>query len=439
MKRRVVREALVLAAGRGERLKDQGLPKPLVPFLGLPLLKRAMCTLRRAGIERVVISVGHEAERVAEAARRFAREAGLAADVVRAGDWPRGNGASALAARDCFSGPFLMVMCDHLFEPDLLRGLLDREPPSGGLVLAVDRRLDNPLVDPGDATRVRLEGGRIADIGKGLERFDAWDTGAFLCTPAVFDVLARADGTVTGAVRMLAAEGRAEAWDVGRGFSADLDDAAALKRSRRALLRRASGKDSDGPVSRWLNRPLSRRLSGWLAERGATPMQVTLGSFALAMLASVLMALPWPWVLALGGLLAQLASVVDGCDGELARLTFRESETGGWIDAVLDRYADAAMLSAFMVHAWFHEHAGLAAAVAGMAALSGALINSYTADKYDGWMRSRGRVQRFRLGRDVRVLAMALAAVLDAPMALLWGMAGVMHLENLRRILLVAR
>ena len=48
--------------------------------------------------------------------------------------------------------------------------------------------------------------------------------------------------------------------------------------------------------------------------------------------------------LALGGLLAQLASVVDGCDGEVARLKFHESAYGGWFGAVLDRYADAFLL-----------------------------------------------------------------------------------------------
>jgi len=434
-----VREALILAAGRGERMQHQGLPKPLVPFLGLPMLARSMRTLARAGIRRVVVAVGHEADRVAEAARRFGREAQLEVAIARAPDWERGNGASALAARELLQGPFLMVMCDHVFEPAMLQRLMKAPVPQDGLVLAVDRRLDNPLVDPDDVTRVRLDGERITGIGKGLERFDGWDTGAFACTPGVFAALAAADGSVTGAVRLLADEGKARALDIGEAFWADLDDRAALRRTRQAMLRRAAGKASDGPVARWLNRPLSRLTSGWLIERGITPLQVTWGAFALALVASLCMALPSWWTLALGGVLAQAASIVDGCDGEIARLTMNESETGGWLDAVLDRYADAAMLGGLMLHAIWHEHAGIWAAVAGMAALSGALINSYTADKYDGWMRKQGRVQRFRLGRDVRVLAIMVAALLHAPMAFLWGMAALMHAENARRIWLIMR
>ncbi len=430
-------EALILAAGRGERMQHQGLPKPLVPFLGLPLLARSMRTLARAGIDRVVVAVGHEADRVAEAAQRYGREAHLEVAIARAPDWERGNGASALAARELLQGPFLMVMCDHVFEPEMLQRLIKAPLPQDGLVLAVDRRLDNPLVDDDDVTRVRLDGERITAIGKGLERFDAWDAGAFACTPGVFEALSASDGSVSDAVRLLAREGKARALDIGEAFWADLDDAAAMRRARRAMLRRAAGKASDGPVSRWLNRPLSRLASGWLIERGITPLQVTWGAFALSLLAALWMAAPAWWALALGGVLAQAASIVDGCDGEIARLTMNESETGGWLDAVLDRYADAAMLAALMLHAIWHEHAGAWAAVAGVAALSGALINSYTADKYDGWMRRRGLAQRFRLGRDVRVLAIMAAALMDAPMALLWGMAVLMHAENARRIWLI--
>jgi len=432
-------DALILAAGRGERMQNQGLPKPLVPFLGQPLLLRCMKTLQRAGIRRVVVVVGFEADRVAGAASHYGREANLEVEVVRASDWQRGNGASALAAREALQAPFLMVMCDHLFDPEMLRRLARTRLPADGLVLAVDRRLDNPLVDSEDVTRVQLEGKRIMAIGKGLERCDAWDTGAFACTPGVFEALASGDGTVTDAVRMLARDGRARALDIGEAFWADLDDAAALARARGAMLHRVAGKGSDGPVARWLNRPLSRCLSAWLVERGITPMQVTWATFALALIAAALIAAPFWWTIALGGLLAQTASIVDGCDGEIARLTMNESETGGWLDAVLDRYADAAMLTAFMLHASWHESAGLTGAMAGMAALSGALINSYTADKYDGWMKTRGRAYRFRLGRDVRVLLMLSAALADAPMALLWGMALLMHVENTRRIRLILR
>lgn len=433
------REALVLAAGRGERMRDQGLPKPLIPFLGMPLLARTIRTLARAGMRRVVVVVGFEGERVAEAARRIGLEERLELEIVEASDWERGNGASALAAKGHVHGRFLMVMCDHVFDPALLERLARAKPPAGGVVLAVDRRLDNPLVDAVDVTRVKLaDDGLIAAIGKGLEPCDGWDTGAFCCTEGLFDALAEADGTVTDAVRRLASRGLAHALDARHAFWADIDDVNAMRRAAREMLMQVSGKRHDGPVARWLNRPLSRRLTLRLIRKGVTPMQVTWGAFALSVLAACLLAAPGWWALALGGMLAQAASVLDGCDGEIARLTMNESETGGWLDAVLDRYADAALLAGFTAHA-FWQDGMMSVVLAGLAALSGALINSYTADKYDGWMQRQGKAQRFRLGRDVRVFAMMVAALCDAALPLLWGMAAVMHFENARRIALIMR
>ncbi len=425
-------EALILAAGRGERMRGQGLPKPLIPFLGLTLLERSMATLKRAGIRRVVVVTGHQARQVANHARNRARALKLECAIIEADDWERGNGASALAAWHEMGERFLMVMCDHVFDPKLLRDLAS-VPPNDGLLLAVDRRLDNPLVDRGDVTRVRMQDRCITEIGKGLERFDAWDVGAFHCSRACFEALAACDGSVTDAVRILARERRARVVDIGDAFWADLDDADALVRAETEWWKRQGGKAHDGPVARWLNRPLSIRLSRRLLARGASPMQMTVTAFLVAALAALCIALPGRGWLALGGILAQIASILDGCDGEIARATLRESAIGGWMDAVLDRYADTLLIGAFTFHAMWHEQGGMAAA-AGMAALSGALINSYTADKYDGWMQRRRKRQRFRLGRDIRILLMTAFALADAPLALLWLIAGLMHAENLRRM-----
>lgn len=57
----------------------------------------------------------------------------------------------------------------------------------------------------------------------------------------------------------------------------------------------------------------------------------------------------------LGGLLAQLASIIDSCDSEVARLTFQRSDYGGWLDAVLDRYADAVLLFGLIWHAYINS------------------------------------------------------------------------------------
>ena len=67
----------------------------------------------------------------------------------------------------------------------------------------VDRDLDNPLVDRDDATKVRTEDGVLREIGKGIGRYDAFETGCFLCSPALFPALERAAADRDDALRII--------------------------------------------------------------------------------------------------------------------------------------------------------------------------------------------------------------------------------------------
>jgi len=111
------------------------------------------------------------------------------------------------------------------------------------------------------------------------------------------------------------------------------------------ILRR-TGKASDGVVSRWLNRPISQRLSAlFLLLPGMRPIHATIGTalIAVAMFAALL----WGghWGLIAGALLFHGASVLDGVDGEIARATFRSSRQGAALDSAIDMATNiAAML-----------------------------------------------------------------------------------------------
>ena len=61
---------------------------------------------------------------------------------------------------------------------------------------------------------------------------------------------------------------------------------------------------------------------------------------------------------------------------------------------------------------------------------------SYTADKYDSYMKLRvGSHQRFRMGRDIRVFLIFLGAVINQPLAALIVIAVMMNVEAVRRII----
>lgn len=430
-------KCVILAAGRGLRLQRSD-SKPLTSLLGLPLIERTIRTARDGGATSFVVVTGYRSEQVGAFVSDLGKRLGTDITLVHNPDWEtKENGASLLAAREHLDGPFLLTMADHLFEAETIRKLLDAKVPEDGLVLACDYNRNNPLVDPEDVTRVRVESssGCIRDIGKALTDYNAWDTGLFLCTPAFLSELEQAakegDSSLSAGVRRLAARDRALALDVTGAFWIDVDDEAAFRRAEEALLSSIRSKDRDGPVSRYLNRPLSARLSRRLAYTGLTPNQISLISFGVSLLGAALMLIPHYLGLALGGLLAQAASILDGCDGEIARLKRQQSDYGGWLDAVLDRYSDAFILSALALHAW---QTGVAAAIPiGFLAVTGALVLSYTADKYDGLMREKGG-SRFRLGRDVRLLVIALGALLNLPLTTLVLIAVTMNAEAIRRM-----
>ena len=435
--------AVILAAGAGTRLSSQT-SKPTTVLLGLSLAERTLTTFREdLGIRRFLVVLGHDANRVREHFQEIARRRDLEIVYVEAADWRLGNGASALATRGHIEDDiFFLAMVDHVFDCEIGRRLCQAPPPVGGIALAVD--LDKQgIYDLDDATRVRLDGSKIVAIGKELERWDAVDTGIFLCTSGLFEGLERACAQgahgLSAGITELSRAGRADAVDVTGCPWIDVDTPEALRAAAAKMLRAAATKPSDGPVAGYFNRPVSRILTRYLVRTALTPNQISFLSMMLSCLGALAFAMGGYAALALGGIVAQIASIVDGCDGEVARLKRLHSDFGGWFDAVLDRYADAFLLFGLTWHVYL-QNSSHAALALGFAAIIGSFMNSYSAQRYDGLMLARnGRSARFRLGRDVRVFLIFLGAITNQPLATLLVVAVVMNLEVMRRIYILSR
>lgn len=109
------------------------------------------------------------------------------------------------------------------------------------------------------------------------------------------------------------------------------------RRGASAAILRRTGKAGDGPVSRWLNRPISRRLSALLLlVPGIRPVHATAGTALLALTMFAAMAAGGAAGLVAGAILFQAASIFDGVDGELARAAFRSSQAGAVLDSIVD-------------------------------------------------------------------------------------------------------
>ena len=87
-------------------------------------------------------------------------------------------------------------------------------------------------------------------------------------------------------------------------------------------------------VAKYFYKALSKILVGWFAKTPVTPNQITLTSIVFAFSVSPVFALGF---LSWGILLALVVSILDVCDGKLARFTYRTSEKGDLLDHVADR------------------------------------------------------------------------------------------------------
>ena len=365
----------MLAAGQSERLASVtgGGSKALLRLGGLSLVERAVRSLLAAGLERVLVVVGHDAGPVATVVGRLGRDRVRA---VYADRWADGNGASLAAAQGEVLGEalFLLVTADRLFG----EGGLERLLAAGEPAVLIDPAPDRPAWAEG--TRVRVVDQAVVAFGKHLEE-PAIDCGVFLLPLEVFDrqrqAASEGDHTLAGAVTRLAQTRPLRAVALPAGCWWQDVDTPQDARAARVALRRSLGKDADGPVSRWLNRPLSTRLSMVLAPLRPAPDLVSLVAFALGLAGAVLLAAGEGLA---GGLLVHASSVADGVDGEVARLQLRGGPRGALLDGLLDRVGDGAILAGLGLWA-LDGHAPQGVLVLTVAATTGALLSMASKDR----------------------------------------------------------
>jgi choline kinase len=235
----IVRKAVILAAGNGDRFETPTHDSKLLqPLLGRPILLRTLAAAADAGITSATVVVGYQADRVRALAEQGA-PTGLALSFAYNPDWRLENGVSALCARPHTGADrFALLMGDHVFEPPVLQRMLRLRVDDDRSLLAVDAGEVTPEL-AAEATKVRRDGSRIVAIGKDLIEYDALDTGVFVFSPDLFAALehacAHGDTTLSGGVRQLAAGGRMHAVEIGGATWCDIDTVSDLAAAESVL------------------------------------------------------------------------------------------------------------------------------------------------------------------------------------------------------------
>jgi phosphatidylglycerophosphate synthase len=197
-------------------------------------------------------------------------------------------------------------------------------------------------------------------------------------------------------------------------------------------------KSVDGVIARYLNRPISVAVSRLLVRTGITPNQLTVAIVfpGLAAAGAAAWGEPW-WMLLLAGLLLQLQSILDGCDGEIARLTYRFSRAGQWLDTVGDDLVNYCFVLGLAIGQarllgwpWLYAVGGFVFALQWASSLimyqrlaklgSGdltALPNLVTQDRPSGFSGRLLKIGRIVTKRDFFVFAIALLTAAQLPLA----------------------
>lgn len=214
----------------------------------------------------------------------------------------------------------------------------------------------------------------------------------------------------------------------------EVDDKLIYKKAKNTLSQGLC-KPTDGPISKYLNRPLSIKISSFLVKFHIEPNHLTLFSFVLSVLAAVSFYMgQYVWIV-IGGILVQLSSIFDGCDGEIARLKYKQSRFGAWLDRVLDRYADG-LIFVGITHAVFVATPNQWVLLAGFGAIMGAFMNSYTALEFDKILKEDLLIglKHFRFGRDLRLFIIFVGAVFNQLLLTLIILSVLSNIESIRRL-----
>jgi histidinol-phosphate/aromatic aminotransferase/cobyric acid decarboxylase-like protein/choline kinase len=152
-------QAVILAAGRARRMRplSDTAHKTLMPMAGTTILGRIMSALVEAGVERITVATGYRAGDI----EAFLAEHFPAADVrlVHNARYEETNNVVSLSlAMDQleFDRDVLVIECDLLFDPAVVRRLL--EHPGSNVALVDQYRVGM------DGTVVALRDGYVSDV-----------------------------------------------------------------------------------------------------------------------------------------------------------------------------------------------------------------------------------------------------------------------------------
>ena len=253
-----------------------------------------------------------------ERASRAAKKAGATRVLVL-----DGNRDEVMTWRNGSSAPLLVIRADQLVHTPLVSPLVSAMPSGDGVAVAVGP--------------------------------DGAYAGAYLAAGASAQhaIAAIAKGENTAEFADAADTTRIPHGAIARHAIATPED----RRGAHELLYRLMVKPQDNAISRYVFRPVARRLSKLLVHTPITPNMLTMVVAGMIAVACLLTATADIRLVIIGALIQASTGYIDCCDGEIARLKLMSSKFGAWLDTIVDEASTVAYMAAIGWHChlvWGH-------------------------------------------------------------------------------------
>jgi len=309
--------------------RDQkGKPILLREVLGLPLIERLFLALKRSGINNIII-IGDVSEDVEKAIIEISRKRELCTALIGNGD----INCIINTLSKSSSERFLIILKPYLILERELRRIIDEYYKNGGKLLVVIR---------GDGSISPKVSNQHREISEGILLQMARNVVATIVPRENIINLPRSlnlsKATSLELLRAIINDQKSHITIIRRGVFS-ISSTRELRKLENYLLASLK-KPDDGFISYYINRRISARISKFLVKTSLTPNMISIISFAMAAVAAYFFSIRNYLMSIIAGILTQMASIIDGCDGEVARLKGLSSKYGALFDTLLDRYAD---------------------------------------------------------------------------------------------------
>lgn len=302
--------AIIVASGTGIDGADLS-EFPTKELVGVPQLNRLIIVAQRAGISKFTVLTQtdnyHALDNI-ETDKRISSSV----------NWHKKGEKISLDDEHC-----LVLQSNLVITPESLKDFINQKIAKNDFLILVDE-LDNPSLT--------LNNGKI----EGSFKNSGQAIGAFISTGKELKKIINSSDSIGSFVsNKLSSSAKIKYQQITGGYWYHLNDTDQSFNEAKEILFSNVGKTATGWVSRKINSRFSLPTSRQLVKTSLTPNMISVLLNVIGMMSGVFLALGHPvW----GCFFLYVATVLDRCDGEVARVKLMETKTGQWVDTISDQF-----------------------------------------------------------------------------------------------------